>query len=45
LNGLLASPQALGLDLTVYDPDLDPAGTGARHLADTLISSLTTRNS
>ena len=29
LNGLLADPRCCGLTLTVFDPDLDPAGTYA----------------
>ncbi|MFH8344409.1 arginase family protein [Streptomyces sp. NPDC018045] len=44
LRGLLlplaASPRCAGLDLTVYDPDLDPAGTGAALLAGLLESAL-----
>ncbi|WP_433364428.1 arginase family protein [Actinoplanes sp. CA-142083] len=34
LTVLLASPGCVGFQLAVYDPDLDPAGTGAALLAD-----------
>ncbi|RDZ26817.1 arginase family protein [Lysobacter silvisoli] len=34
LTPLLASPKAVGLDLTIYDPDLDPKGVYARRLVD-----------
>jgi arginase len=33
---LLASPKAVGLELTIFDPNLDPDGTLARQLADTI---------
>ncbi len=33
----LASPRAVGLELTVFDPDLDPDGAYARRLADALV--------
>ncbi|WP_030020451.1 arginase family protein [Streptomyces monomycini] len=41
LAPLTASPRCAGLDLTIYDPDLDPEGTGAVLLADLLESVLT----
>jgi arginase len=37
---LTAMPQAVGLDVTIFDPDLDPDGTLAAQLADALVSSL-----
>ncbi len=33
----LASPRAVGLELTIFDPDLDPDGAYARQLADALV--------
>jgi arginase len=36
---LLASPRAVGLDVTIYDPDLDPDLHGGRQLADTLVKA------
>ncbi|MFD7664033.1 arginase family protein [Streptomyces sp. NPDC059788] len=36
LAPLAASPRCVGIDLTVYDPDLDPEGAGAALLADLL---------
>ena len=38
LRGLLAGP-ALGLQVTVFDPDLDPDGSQARALTDCLVSA------
>ncbi|MEU7161295.1 arginase family protein [Streptomyces chrestomyceticus] len=40
LAPLAASPRCAGLDLTIYDPDLDPEGTGAVLLAGLLESVL-----
>ncbi|MEU4199089.1 arginase family protein [Streptomyces sp. NPDC045470] len=40
LAPLAASPRCAGLDLTIYDPDLDPEGTGAALLAGLLESAL-----
>ncbi|NJQ02850.1 arginase family protein [Streptomyces zingiberis] len=40
LRPLVRSPRCAGLDVTIYDPDLDPAGTGAALLADLLESAL-----
>ena len=39
LAALLASPKAVGLELTIYDPDLDPDGVHARSLADMLVGA------
>ncbi|WP_082639012.1 arginase family protein [Lysobacter antibioticus] len=36
LAQLLASPDAVGMELTIFDPDLDPDGRLASHLADTV---------
>ncbi|MFI7616679.1 arginase family protein [Nonomuraea terrae] len=41
LRGLLALPGAAGLQLTIYNPDLDEDGTQAALLADILVSALT----
>ena len=38
---LTASPRCAGLDVTVFDPDLDPDGGLARELTDTLVTALT----
>lgn len=38
LRGL--APRAVGASITVYDPDLDPDGTHARLLVDTIVSGL-----
>ena len=40
LQVLLGSPRATGLDLTIYDPDLDPGLGCGRRLADTLVAVL-----
>jgi len=39
LARLLASPKAVGMELTIFDPDLDPDGLLARRLADTVASA------
>ena len=39
LGILLASPRSVGLDVTVFDPDLDPEGTLAGRLTDTLVAA------
>lgn len=39
LRRVLASPRAVGLDLTIYDPDLDPGLRGGRRLADVLVAA------
>lgn len=36
LAALLASPKAVGLELTIFDPDLDPDGSLARELSATV---------
>ncbi|TJZ54422.1 arginase family protein [Streptomyces piniterrae] len=38
LGPLAASPRCVGIDVTIYDPDRDPEGTGAALLADLLES-------
>jgi arginase len=38
---LLSDPRVAGLDLAIYDPDLDEPGDGARLLADVLVEALT----
>jgi len=40
LRALLASPLAIGLEITVFDPDLDPDGALARRLTDTIVAGL-----
>jgi arginase len=37
---LLSDPAAVGIDICVFDPDLDPRGTYARDLADSLNAAL-----
>ena len=37
---LLRDPRVAGLDLAIYDPDLDEPGDGARLLADVLVEAL-----
>jgi arginase len=37
---LLSDPRVAGLDLAIYDPDLDEPGDGARLLADVLVEAL-----
>lgn len=39
LGNLLASPSCVGLDVAVFDPDLDPDGGLAGQLTDTLIAA------
>lgn len=41
LAGLVASPRFTGLDLTIYDPDIDPGHQGGRRLADVLTEAFT----
>lgn len=38
LAPLAASPRCIGINVTIYDPDRDPEGTGAALLADLLES-------
>ena len=40
---LLRDPRVAGMDLAIYDPDLDEAGDGARLLADVLVEALAGR--
>ena len=40
MRGLTASPRAVGLEVTVFDPDLDEDGSYARGLCDALVSGL-----
>ncbi|WP_181771401.1 arginase family protein [Amycolatopsis pittospori] len=40
LRGLVALPGAAGLELTIFDPDLDPDGTQAALVADCLVRAL-----
>jgi arginase len=40
LNGLVATPRCLGLQVTVFDPDYDPDAVYAREVADTLVAGL-----
>jgi arginase len=42
LAELLASPECAGLDVAIYDPELDPDGTAANLLTNLLIDVLTT---
>lgn len=42
LRPLLADPACVGLQLTIYDPDLDPDGRCAVALADTLVEAVMT---
>ncbi|MFF5476534.1 arginase family protein [Streptomyces sp. NPDC012935] len=39
LRPLLASANCVGLNVTIYDPDLDPEGTAAALLTDTIVSA------
>ena len=39
LRPLLASPKCAGIDIGIYDPDLDPDGIYAAELTDTLVAS------
>ncbi|TDC27434.1 arginase family protein [Streptomyces sp. 8K308] len=43
LRALLGSRRCVGLNVTIYDPDLDPDGSCAALLADLLVSALTER--
>ena len=40
VTALARSPRCVGLHLTIYDPDLDPEGTGAALLADLLTAAI-----
>ncbi|WP_043672361.1 arginase family protein [Streptomyces xylophagus] len=39
LRPLLASPHCVGLNITIYDPDLDPEGSAGALLADLVVSA------
>ncbi|MER5476772.1 arginase family protein [Streptomyces sp. NPDC002734] len=41
LRPLVRSPRCVGLNVTVYDPDLDPDGTAGALLTDLVVSALT----
>lgn len=41
LRPLLASEKCVGIDVGIFDPDLDPDGQYARELTDTLVAALT----
>lgn len=41
LQPLLASPTCVGIDIGIFDPDLDPDGRYAAELTDTLVAALT----
>jgi arginase len=40
LTPLTASPRCVGVEVTVFDPDLDPDGRLAHELTDTLVTAL-----
>ena len=40
LSPILASPQCAGIDIGIFDPDLDPDGRYAAELTDTLVKAL-----
>ncbi|MEU4195958.1 arginase family protein [Kribbella sp. NPDC026611] len=40
LRPLLASPKCVGIDIGIFDPDLDPDGVYAAELTDTLVAAL-----
>lgn len=40
LQGLTGTPECVGLDVTVFDPDFDPDGTYAGELANALVTGL-----
>jgi arginase len=40
LTSLTASPRCVGVEVTVFDPDLDPDGRLAHELTDTLVTAL-----
>lgn len=39
LRPLVASPHCVGLNVTIYDPDLDPEGTAGALLADLFVAA------
>ena len=40
LGGLADSRRCVGVDITIFDPDLDPDGLLAHELTDTLVAGL-----
>jgi arginase len=44
LSELVASPSCAGLDIAIYDPEIDPDGSGARLLADLLVQVMQSPN-
>jgi arginase len=40
ISGLVGTPECLGMELTVFDPDHDPEGSYAREVVDMLIAGL-----
>jgi arginase len=40
VSELAASPSCVGLEVTVFDPDLDPGGSQATLLTDILVAAL-----
>jgi hypothetical protein len=38
LGAAAASPLAVGVEITIFDPDLDPSGTLARQLMEALVA-------
>ena len=41
LRPLVRSPRCAGLNITIYDPDLDPAGSAGRLLTDLVVAAFT----
>ncbi len=41
LSDLVGDPKAAGIDITIYDPDLDPDGEHALTITDMLVKALT----
>ncbi|MFF8246619.1 arginase family protein [Streptomyces griseus] len=41
LRALVSSPRCVGLNVTIYDPDLDPDGTAGALLADLVVDAFT----
>jgi arginase len=40
IAGLVGTPQCLGVEITVFDPDYDPTGTYAAEIVETLVAGL-----
>lgn len=45
LGQLLASPKCVGIEVTIYDPDLDPSGVYARRIVQSLTRAFSTASS